>query len=62
MGSGSLFVQRQIDLLNRLDPDEDGEMYGLAQGLQTAISEISNALLTIDSRLDDLEQRLSNLE
>jgi hypothetical protein len=48
------------DLLERLDPDEDKDTYDLVQGLQTAISEISTALLLIDSKLDDLEQRLPN--
>ncbi len=50
------------DLLQRLDPDEDREMYGLTQGLLTAISEMSYALLGIDSRLDEIEQRLTDLE
>ncbi len=50
------------DLLNRLDPDEDRELYGLTQGLQTMASEMTLALLGIDSRLDEIEQRLSGLE
>ncbi len=50
------------DLLGRLDPDEDWQLYGLTQGLLTAISEMTNALLGIDSRLDEREQRLINLE
>ncbi len=50
------------DLLQRLDPDEDREMYGLTQGLLTAISEMSYALLAIDSRLDEIEKRITDLE
>jgi hypothetical protein len=50
------------DLLQRLDPDDDREMYGLAQGCQQAFSGISVALLEIDSRLEKIEQRLSDLE
>ncbi len=50
------------EILYDLDPEEDPMFYNLAQGLRAAVSDISHALLELGSRLDDLEQRLSNLE
>lgn len=50
------------EILNDLDPEEEPTLYNLAQGLRAAVSDISLALLELDSKLDDLEQRLSSLE
>lgn len=46
------------DILSDLDPEEDPMLYNLVQGLRAAISEISGAILELDSRIDDLEKRL----
>ena len=47
------------EILIDLDPEEDPMLYNLAQGLRAAVSDISVAILELDSRIDDLEKRLT---
>ena len=47
------------EILIDLDPEEDPMLYNLAQGLRAAVSDIAAAILELDSRIDDLEKRLT---
>ena len=46
------------ELLLTLDPEDDLALYAIAQTLKSLADAASDA----DSRLDDLEQRITNLE
>ena len=50
------------EVLSDLDPEEDRTLYNLVQGLKNVADGCSFAFSEIDSRLDDIEQRLLSLE
>ena len=50
------------DLLQDLDPEEDSVLYSFAQTLKDLVSGVADGVDEIDSRLDAIERRLTNLE
>ena len=50
------------DILDYLDPEEGPTVYDLAQSLRATVSDIATAILELDSRIDSMEKRLTNLE
>jgi len=50
------------DILDDLDPEEGPTVYDLAQSLRATVSDIATAILELDSRIDGVEKRLTNLE
>ncbi len=50
------------DILDDLDPEEGPTVYDLAQSLRATISDIAAAILELESRIDGVEKRLTNLE
>ncbi len=50
------------DILDYLDPEEGPTVYDLAQSLRATVSDIVAAILELESRIDGVEKRLTNLE
>ncbi len=50
------------DILDDLDPEEGPTVYDLAQSLRATVSDIAAAILELESRIDGVEKRLTNLE
>ena len=48
------------EIVSDLDSEEDPALYNLAQALRAVVSDIANAILVLNSRIDDLEERFAD--